>query len=60
MLTTRARKKILDEILPSYIGIMISHYKDLYESISIMECHRGFGRCSNGDTFEEGMNEHIS
>ena len=26
-----------DEILPSYVAIIISHYKDPYETISIME-----------------------
>ena len=26
----------------SHIGILISHYKDPYEPISIMECHMGF------------------
>ena len=28
------------------MGIIISHYKDFYEPISIMECHKGFERCS--------------
>ena len=37
---------IRDEILPSYIGIIISHYKDPPYSSIIVECHRGFGRCS--------------
>ena len=37
-----------DEILPSYVGIIISHYKDPYEPISRMECHKGFERCSDG------------
>ena len=27
-------------------GIIISHYKDFYEPISIMECHKGFEGCS--------------
>ena len=31
-----------DEILPSYIGIIISHYKDPYEPTSIMESKRFF------------------
>ena len=30
-----------DENLPSYIGIILSQYKDPYKPISIMECHRG-------------------
>ena len=34
---------IRDDELPSYIEIMLSHYKDPYSSISIMECHRGSG-----------------
>ncbi len=29
-------------ILPSYMGVIICHYKDPYEPISIMECHKGF------------------
>ena len=29
---------IRDEILPSYIGIIIIHYKDPYQPTSIMEC----------------------
>ena len=33
-------------ILPSYIGIIISHYKDPYQPTSIMECQQGFERCS--------------
>ena len=36
-------------ILPSYRGsyiIIISHYKDPYKPISIMECQQGFERCS--------------
>ena len=37
---------IRDEILPSYIGIIISHYKDPYQPTSIMECQQGFERCS--------------
>ena len=41
-----------DEILPRYIGIIISQYKDPYKSTSIMECHKGFERCS-GDMFGE-------
>ena len=33
-----------DDILPSYMGIIFNHkpYKDLYEPISIMECHEVF------------------
>ena len=38
---------IRDEILPSYIGIIIiSHYKDPYQPTSLMECQQGFERCS--------------
>ena len=33
-------------ILPSYIGIMISHHKDPCEPMGIMECYTGFWRCS--------------
>ena len=29
-------------ILPSYIGPILSHYKDAYEPITIIECHKGF------------------
>ena len=29
------------------MGIIISQYKDPYKLISIMECHKGFERCSN-------------
>ena len=29
-----------------YIGTIISHYKDPYQTTSIMECHKGFERCS--------------
>ena len=36
------------EILPGYVGIIISHYKDPYKSISIMESNKGFFRGSNG------------
>ncbi len=32
---------IWDEKLPSYIGIIISHYKDPYQPTSIMECQQG-------------------
>ena len=35
-------------ILPSYMGIVISHYKDPYWTTSIMECQQGFERCSDG------------
>ena len=31
-----------DEILPSYVGIVINHYKDPYEPTSIMESRRVF------------------
>ena len=37
---------IRDEKLPSYIGTIISHYKDPYQPTSIMECQQGFERCS--------------
>ena len=30
-----------DEILSSYIGIIIGHYKDPYQPTSIMECQQG-------------------
>lgn len=33
-------------ILPRYIGIMTSHYKDRYEPISVMECHKDVEHCS--------------
>ena len=36
-----------DEILPNYMGITISQYKDPHKQISIMECHKGFERCSS-------------
>ena len=36
-----------DEILPNYIWIIISQYKDAYKPISTMECHKGFERCSS-------------
>ena len=37
-------------ILPSYIGIIIGHYKDphLPTSIMHMKCHKGFDHCSHG------------
>ena len=31
-----------DEILPSYVGIMINHYKDPYKATNIMESKAGF------------------
>ena len=31
-----------DEILPSYVGVTMSHYKDPYETPSIMESERDF------------------
>ena len=34
-------------LLASYIGIIISHYKDPYEQTFIMECHKGFDLCSS-------------
>ena len=37
--------------LPSYIGIIISHYKDPYQPTSRMECQQGFERCSFADGF---------
>ncbi len=30
-----------DEILPNYMGSIISQYKHPYKPISIMECHKG-------------------
>ena len=38
--------------LPSYIGVIISHYKDPYQLTSIMECQQGFERCSTVDSGE--------
>ena len=29
-------------IVPSFMGVSISHYKDPYKPISITECHKGF------------------
>ena len=40
-------------ILPNHIGIIISHYKDLYEPTSIMENNRGFFRGSGVSVFSE-------
>ena len=34
-------------ILPSYMGIVISHSKDPFQTTSIMECQQGFERCSS-------------
>ena len=31
----------IELVLPSYIGIMISHSKDPYEPSSVMECPKG-------------------
>ena len=31
-----------DEILPTYIGIIMRHYKDPYSPARKMECHKGF------------------
>ena len=31
-----------DDILPKYMGIITSHYKDPYQPTSRMECHKGF------------------
>ena len=42
---------IRDEKLPSYIGIILSHYKDPYQPTSIMECQQGFECCSFGEYF---------
>ena len=37
-----------DAIIPSYMGIVIiSHGRDPYEPISIVECHKGIERCSD-------------
>ena len=41
-----------DEILPSYMEIVISHYKNpgsLLTNQNFMECQQGFERCSSGD-----------
>ena len=35
-----------DDKLLSYIGIIISHYQDPHQPISIMKCHKGLERCS--------------
>ena len=39
---------LLGIILPSYVGIIINHYKDPYEPISIVESKAGFFRDSVG------------
>ena len=36
-------------ILPKYMGIIISQYKDPYKPNSIVECPSGFERCSHVD-----------
>ena len=38
---------IREIILPSYIGIIINHYKDPYYPTSVMESSKGFFRCSH-------------
>ena len=40
-----------DGILPSYIGVIISQYKDPYKPISLMEGNKGFEHCSNGNLY---------
>ena len=35
-------------MLPSYVGIIISDYKDPYSPTSIMRCYKRFERCSYG------------
>ena len=40
---------LLGEYTTSYVGIITSHYKDPYKPISIMDCHKGFKRCSTDD-----------
>lgn len=35
-----------DEILPGFIEIIISQYKDPFKTTSRMECHKRFERCS--------------
>ena len=35
-------KSRLVVVLPSYIGIIISHYKDPYQPTTMMECQKGF------------------
>ena len=37
-----------DELLPSYMGVLISQYKDPYQPTSIMESSKGFFRGSHG------------
>ena len=49
---------ILGIILANYIGIIISHYKDPYQQTSIIECHKGFERCSpENDSMEDQILE---
>ncbi len=45
----------IEIILPSYIGIIIGHYKDPYQPTSIMECQQGFERCSNVSVASENL-----
>ena len=48
MTKTLVIRSIYGIILPAYIGIIVGHCKDHYKPISIMECHKGLERCSNG------------
>ena len=36
------------------MGILICQYKDPYKPISIMECHKGFERCSSASPYLAG------
>ena len=42
------------------MGIIISQYKDPYKPISIMECHKGFERCSHRFPPSQGFSAAIS
>ena len=46
-----------DEILPSYIWIIISQKNGSYEPISVMESQNGFARRSNVARWEKGRIE---
>ena len=43
-------------VLPSYMVIVINHYKDPYQPTTIMECQQGFERCSHLKWKEENAN----
>ena len=36
------------------MGILICQYKDPYKPVSIMECHKGFERCSSVSPYLAG------